>query len=74
MECAKANETCGNCLFILTASEMPYMGSNVSEASPKLFGVLFLERDDNTSHVTVPTVGHCDLAEKFHRKFVADRL
>lgn len=50
------------------------MGSNVSEASPKFFGVLFLERDDNTSHVTVPTVGHCDLAEKFHRKFVADRL
>ena len=41
-------------------------------AIKEFFFSQFCERDDNTSHVTVPTVGNRDLVEKFRRKFVKE--
>ena len=41
-------------------------------AIKEFFFQQFCERDDGTSHVTVPTVGNRELVEKFRRKFVKE--
>ena len=49
-----------------------HVGLGKRVAIKEFFFGQFCERDENTSHVTVPTVGNRELVEKFRRKFVKE--
>ncbi len=49
-----------------------HTGLGKQVAIKEFFFAQFCERQGDTSHVTVPTVGNRELVEKFRRKFVKE--